>query len=83
VVYFFITLTKLSLNIGGKNMSMQSEIAIENTVQSIVAEIKKELSVNTDPEACKALKKVGIFALKQFEWSTPEWAGEYEELFKE
>lgn len=64
-------------------MSMASEIATENTVKSIVAEIKKELSVNTNFEACKALKKLGRFALKQFDWSTPEWAKEYEELFKE
>jgi len=64
-------------------MGMASEIAIENTVQSIVAEIKKELSANTNFEACKALKKLGRFALKQFEWSTPEWAEEYNELFKE
>lgn len=64
-------------------MSMASEIAIENTIQSIVVKIKKDLSVNTNFEACKALKKLGRFVLKQFDWSTPEWAGEYEDLFKE
>jgi hypothetical protein len=64
-------------------MSMGSDIGTETTIRGIVAEIKKELSVNTNFEACKALKKLGRFALKQFEWSTPEWVGEYEELFKE
>jgi len=64
-------------------MSMASEIAIEITIKIIVVEIRKDLSVNTNIEACKALKKLGRFALEQFDWSTPEWAGEYKELFKE
>jgi len=60
-----------------------SEIATENTIKSIVEEIKKDLLSNTNFEACKALRKLGRFVLGQFEWSTPEWVEEYVELFKE
>ena len=65
-------------------MGMFSEIATEATIQAIVAEIKKELTENQDkPDAVAALKKLGRFALTQFEWSPPDWAREYQELFRE
>jgi hypothetical protein len=65
-------------------MGMFSEIATEGTIQAIVAEIKNGLEENGGkPEVCVALKKLGRFALTQFEWSTPSWASEYAELFKE
>jgi hypothetical protein len=64
-------------------MTIVSEIATEATVKSIVEEIKRELKRNNDnPEICSALKKLGRFALTQFEWSTPDWTYEYMELFK-
>ena len=60
------------------------EIATEGTIQVLVKEIEKELAENKEkPEACEALKKIGRFALTQFESSTPSWARHYEELFKE
>lgn len=62
---------------------MQSEISTECIIKKIVEEIKRDLSINTNLEVCKALKKVGRFALKQFEWDVPDWANEYKELFKE
>ena len=65
-------------------MGMASEIAIERTVQVVAKKIKKELEVNVDNSSvCKTLKEIGRFTLKQFECSTPDWAKEYEELFKE
>ena len=65
-------------------MGMASEIAIERTVQVVAKKIKKELKENTDnPSVCKAFKKIGRVILKQFEYSTPDWVKEYEELFKE
>lgn len=64
-------------------MGMFSEIATETTIQAIVKEIEKELEQNKDkPEICEALKKIGRFALTQFEWSTPDWARRYEHLFE-
>lgn len=63
---------------------MFTEIATESTIKSIVTEIKKGLKKNKDkPEVCSALKKLGRFALTLFEWSYPDWAREYEKLFKE
>lgn len=64
-------------------MGMFSEIATEATIQIIVGEIEKELRENSNkPEVCEALKKLGRFALTQFEWSMPDWAHKYEQLFK-
>lgn len=64
-------------------MGMFSEIATEGTIQVFVKEIEKELEENKDkPEACEVLKKIGRFALSQFEWSFPDWARHYEQLFK-
>jgi len=65
-------------------MGMFSEIATEDLIQVLVVEIKKELGENKDkPDALASLKKLGRFALQQFEWSTPNWTKEYEELFRE
>jgi hypothetical protein len=65
-------------------MSMISDIATEGTIQTIIAEIKKELEANKDNSGARAvLRKIGRFALTQFDWSTPDWAREYQELFAE
>jgi len=65
-------------------MGMFSEIATEGTIGVFVTEIGKELEANKNhPEVCVALKKLGRFALTQFEWSLPDWARKYSELFKE
>lgn len=65
-------------------MGMFSEIATEATIQTIVAEIKAAMRDSQgSPEAVAALKRVGRFALAQFEWDTPEWAAEYKQLFEE
>ena len=64
-------------------MGMFSEITTEATIQVFVKEIKKELEENKNkPEICEVLKKIGRFALTQFEWSTPDWASHYEQLFE-
>lgn len=65
-------------------MGMFSEGAIESTIMIFVSQIKKELVIEKDkPEVIVALKKLGRFALEQFEWSTPDWAKEYHKLFRE
>lgn len=65
-------------------MGMFSEIATAGTVKAIVQEIKKNLEENRNNLAvCIALKRLGRFALMQFEWDTPTWAQEYEELFND
>ena len=64
-------------------MSIISEIAAESTIGVIVQEIKKELEKNKDkPDVCTALKKIGRFALTKFDWSTPDWTKEYDNLFE-
>jgi hypothetical protein len=64
-------------------MSMVSEIATEENIKVFVEKIKKELKRNNSkPDVCVVLKELGRFALTQFEWSTPDWAKEYHELFK-
>ena len=63
---------------------MFSEIALERLIKVFVKEIKRDLEANENkPEVCSALRKIGRFALTQFEWSTPNWANEYEMLFSE
>ncbi len=65
-------------------MSMFSEVARENVVAQIVVEIKKELEESREkPEVCSALKKLGRFTLTLFDYSTPEWAKEYQQIFDE
>jgi hypothetical protein len=65
-------------------MGMFSEIATESTIKAVVNEIKKEIEESKDkPDAIAALKKIGRFALNQFEYSTPEWAKEFDILFRE
>lgn len=65
-------------------MGMFSEIATETTIKTIVNEIKKELKESkNEPDAIAALKKIGRFALNQFEWSSPEWSKEFYILFQE
>ncbi|HEY4474951.1 MAG TPA: hypothetical protein VJC06_03450 [Candidatus Paceibacterota bacterium] len=63
---------------------MFSEVATAATIGVFVVEIAKEIEDNKEnSEALKILKKMGRFALTQFEWSTPEWAAEYDRLFSE
>lgn len=65
-------------------MSMMTEIATEGTIKEIVQEIERLLAALKDkPDACAALKRVGRFALTQFEWNTPDWAQRYRTLFAE
>jgi hypothetical protein len=64
-------------------MSMFSEIATEGNVQRLVRQIEDELKTAKGPETVAALKRLGRWALKQFEWDTPAWAAKYEEIFKE
>jgi len=62
---------------------MFSEIATEVTIRTIAAAIVTELESNsTNAEVCVVLKKLGRFALTQFEWDEPDWAKEYHEKFK-
>ncbi len=64
-------------------MGMFSEITTENTVFAFVKEISKDLKACDNEQAAQALRKLGRFALTQFEWSTPDWAAEYKKLFAE
>lgn len=64
-------------------MGMFSEIAIEGVVKQMVSEIKKELLVTKKPCEIKVLKKMGRFTLTLFDYSTPDWAKEYQILFSE
>ena len=64
-------------------MGMFSEITTEAVIQVFIKEIEKELEHNKGKsEVCEAIKKIGRFALNQFEWSTPDWASHYEQLFE-
>jgi hypothetical protein len=63
-------------------MGMFSEIATEGTIRDLVKFLENELELAT-PDGRDALKRVGRYALTQFEWSTPDWAKKYVELFKE
>lgn len=63
---------------------MFSEVTSEGNVRDFVIEIRTKLEKYADkPDAVTALKELGRFALTQFEFSTPTWAAEFEELFKE
>ncbi len=65
-------------------MSIASESATEGTIGIFVRQIEKEIKNNKEnPEVLKILKKLGRFALTQFDWSTPEWTVEYDRLFAE
>lgn len=65
-------------------MGMFSEVAIEGTIRAFVEEIRRELEINqAKPDAVVALRKLGRFALTQFEWGAPDWAKEYAQLFAE
>lgn len=65
-------------------MSILSEIVAEGNVQSIVAKLKEKLEENKDnPEVTRVLREIGRWSLTQFEWTSPDWAADYEELFKE
>lgn len=65
-------------------MGMFSEIADEMSVGVYVGKIKQELEKNKgNSQACKVLKEIGRFALTQFGFDTPDWAHEYEELFRD
>lgn len=65
-------------------MGMFSEMATESTIRGIVIEIAKELKENKGKrKVCAAIKKIGRFALTQFDYGHPDWAKEYDELFKE
>ncbi len=53
-------------------MGLFTDIATEGTIKEIVKQIKKEIEANAaKPEVVAALKKVGRFALTQFEHNTP------------
>lgn len=63
---------------------MFSDMATEKTIKTFVQEIKRKLEDNRGkPEVCFVLRELGRFALTQFEWDTPNWAKECQELFKE
>jgi len=65
-------------------MGMFSEITTEGSVGTFLRQIKHELEANKEKaEVCAVLRKLGRFGLSQFEWTAPEWAKGYEELFKE
>jgi|SRR3989338_1536974 len=66
-------------------MDMLSKITVEVTIQVFIGEIEKELEVNgNNPEVCVILKKLGRFALTQFEGILlHDRANRYRMLFKE
>jgi hypothetical protein len=68
-------------------MSMFSELAVESEVQDYCREVERLLQEGADngmsPDAVRALKKIGRFALTRFEWDTPEWAAKYDKMFED
>lgn len=64
-------------------MGMFSEIAAEGEVLAYSREIARMMKEETNPDAIRAFKKVGRYALTRFDWTAPEWAAEYEKLFEE
>jgi hypothetical protein len=64
-------------------MGLFSEVYTEGTIKLIVQDIRKALEVECDPLIQKGLKRAGRIALTHFEWDTPVWSKEFEELFKE
>lgn len=64
-------------------MGIFSDVATESTIHTIVFEIETLLpEYADDPRTQEALKRIGRYALNQFDWSIPEWAARYWELFK-
>jgi hypothetical protein len=63
-------------------MGMFSEITTEGNVRDFVKEIRSELGKATEPETKAALKRLGIWALGQFEWDTPDWAADFRKEFE-
>ena len=65
-------------------MGMFGEIATEGTIEVIVKEIKADLERSKNkPAECRALRRIGRFALQQFDSVFPDWAREYSQLFSE
>ena len=64
-------------------MSMQGDIATEMTVEEVVKEIDRLINYKHSPEAMKALKEAGRFALTQFDYTTPAWAYTFAAKFRE
>ena len=65
-------------------MSMIGDIAIEATVEDFVKEIDRLIiNYKHSPEAMKALKEAGRFALTQFDYTTPAWAYAFAAKFRE
>lgn len=64
-------------------MGMMSEIATESALRRICQHIATELRKRrAQPDAVAALKAVGLKALEEFEWDTPEWAAKYDKAFR-
>ncbi len=65
-------------------MSIQGDIATEVTVKEVVKEIDRLIiKYKHSPEAMKALKEAGRFALTQFDYTTPAWAHTFAAKFRE
>lgn len=64
-------------------MGMFSEIGTEVDIGRFVGQIKAELAQTSNQEIAIVLKRLGRWALTQFDWDAPAWAKEYDELFKE
>ncbi len=64
-------------------MSLLGDISKEGVIESVVKAVKKELEVTREPNALESLKRIGRTAMNELEFTSPEWAGEYHELFKE
>lgn len=65
-------------------MGMASEIATEVTIKAIVKEIEAAMGdPNNSHEVQQAYRKIGRFALTQFDYTWPDWATKYERQFAE
>lgn len=65
-------------------MTIVSDIATQSVIQGFVNEILEEMSKNAgNKEVHAVLKRLGRYALSQFEWDTPKWAQAFKEAFKE
>ena len=64
-------------------MSMFGDIATEATVKNIVIAIKKEIDSGLlSYDSINVLNKIGLIALSQFDYGSPDWADEYFVLFR-
>lgn len=64
-------------------MSLFSECAEEFLIRRMAEELKQRLDRHSDPKIRGVIKDIGRYTLTLFDWTTPEWAKEYDTIFRE